>query len=254
MKNIPKVSIILPTYKGKYIQQSIDNCLNQTYKNIELIIVDDASFDEKLDEIINSYDNKKIKFIKHKENKKLPETLNTGFSNATGNYLTWTSDDNYYDSQAIEILVNFLETHSKIDFVYTNYYEIDENEKILNKKEVLSSENLIYHNCIGPCFLFRKKVYESIGFFNKDFFGAEDYDYWVRVYKNHFKMKKIDNFLYYYRLHKNSMTNQYSSIISLNTQKIIKKYFPLKSIKTKIHLTKMFLKKVFNCFFPLKNN
>jgi len=72
-----KVSIVLPTYNGaKYIRQSIDSCLNQTYKNIELIIVNDGSTDG-TPEIIRSYEDGRIKYLTHEKNKGLPHALNT---------------------------------------------------------------------------------------------------------------------------------------------------------------------------------
>src|SRR3990170_3452478 len=108
----PKVSIVLPTYNGeKYIRQSIDSCLNQTHENIELIIVDDCSIDN-TPEIIKSYKDSRVKSLRHDQNKFLPHALNTGFSNATGEYLTWTSDDNYYAKEAIEKMVSFLKNRN----------------------------------------------------------------------------------------------------------------------------------------------
>ena len=104
----PKVSIVLPTYNGaKYIRQCINSCLNQTYNNIELIIVDDGSKDETPD-IIKSYKDERIKYIMHARNLGLPYALNTGFRNAVGEYLTWTSDDNYYTKKAIETMLSFI--------------------------------------------------------------------------------------------------------------------------------------------------
>ncbi len=132
-QNKPLVSIILPTYNGeKYIKKSIESCLNQTYPNIELIIVNDASKDNTA-VIVKSFKDSKIKYIKHKYNMGLPNSLNTGFTNAKGNYLTWTSDDNFYDKKAIEKMLNFLKK-KKCSFVYCDMYKFDEKNplKLLN--------------------------------------------------------------------------------------------------------------------------
>lgn len=100
-ENSPKVSIVLPTYNGaRYLRQSIDSCLGQTYRNLELIVVDDASTDT-TPEIIRSYQDPRIRVIRHEKSKMLPESLNTGFRAVSGDYLTWTSDDNYYVPEAI---------------------------------------------------------------------------------------------------------------------------------------------------------
>lgn len=92
------ISIVLPIYNGeKYMKQSIDSVINQTYANWELLIVDDGSTDNTA-AIAREYAEKdnRIKYYKNPQNMRLPKTLNRGFSLATGDYLTWTSDDNYY--------------------------------------------------------------------------------------------------------------------------------------------------------------
>jgi glycosyltransferase involved in cell wall biosynthesis len=206
-----KVSIILPTHNGaKFIRSSIDSCLNQTYKNIEVVIVDDASTD-KTAEIISSYTDKRIHIIRHPVNKKLPAALNTGFAASCGEYLTWTSDDNYFAPHAIKTMADFLESHAPVSFVYANYYSIDSNGMIIAETRVEHPRELFYRNCIGGCFLYRRKVYEAIGAYDTDSFLEEDYDYWFRVRKR-FKMKNIPAFLYYFRTHDSSLTSRYPEI------------------------------------------
>jgi len=205
-KNLPKVSIVLPTYNGyKYIRQSIDSCLNQTYKNIELIIVDDCSTDE-TPEIIKSYKDKRIKCVRHKKNKGLPCALNTGFANATGDYLTWTSDDNFYTEKAIEKMLIFL-NKSNVDLVYTDYFnyltEID--KKILVK--LPDKLDLKKGNLVGPCFLYTRRVYENIGNYNAKYVLVEDYEYWIRVCKKKYSSAHYPYSLYIYRCHSNALTN-----------------------------------------------
>lgn len=205
-KNSSKVSIILPTYNGyKYIRQSIDSCLNQTYKNIELIIVDDGSTD-KTSEIIKSFKDNRIKYIKHKKNKGLPHALNTGFANAKGDYLTWTSDDNFYTEKAIEEMLIFL-NKSNIDLVYTDYFnyltEID--KKILVK--LPDKLDLKKGNLVGPCFLYTRRVYENIGNYNAKYVLVEDYEYWIRVCKKKYSSAHYPYPLYIYRCHSNALTN-----------------------------------------------
>ena len=201
----PKVSIVLPTHNGaKYIQQSIDSCLNQTYKNIELIIVDDGSTDE-TPEIIKSYEDKRIKCLMHEKNKGLPHAINTGFASATGEYLTWTSDDNCYTEKALEKMLSFVRAKD-CSFVYCDFYRFnDENPSKLNTvrlPDVLALEN---HNDVGACFLYAKKVKEVIGDYDPDTELAEDYDYWIRVSKE-FSMCHLAKTLYFYREYVKSLS------------------------------------------------
>ena len=105
---MPKVSIVLPTYNGSaFITEAIDSILNQTFSDFELIIVNDCSTDNTF-QLCKDYaqKDKRIKLISNSTNLKLPASLNVGFSYATGEYFTWTSDDNYYKDNAIEKMVN----------------------------------------------------------------------------------------------------------------------------------------------------
>lgn len=199
-----KVSIVLPTYNGaEYIRQSIDSCLNQTYKNIELIIVDDGSTD-KTHEIVKSYRDKRIKFIQHKKNNGLPNALNTGFANAIGDYLTWTSDDNFYVKEALEKMLSFLKAKN-CDFVYCDYNIIkDDNLSNQNLNKLSANVRLENANHIGPCFLYSKRVKKIIGNYDPDTELAEDYDYWIRVSKK-FTMFHLNQPLYFFREHKESL-------------------------------------------------
>jgi len=220
-ESLPRVSIVLPTYNGaKYIRKSVDSCLNQTYKNIELIIVDDASIDETRD-IIKSYKDNRIKYIKNEENLGLSKSLNKGFSQSSGEYLTWTSDDNFYSEEAIGLMAEKLNIYKKIDFVYADYYIIDENGNFVRKINVGPIKELDRTNCIGPCFLYRRKIYEKIGDFNPEIVVVEDYEYWLRV-REKFRMKRINSYLYYYRQHKESLSNKYGLEITEDINEIIR--------------------------------
>src|SRR5690606_22425727 len=117
MNESPFVSIVLPTYNGaRYLAQSIESCINQTYTQWELIIVDDASTDD-TPAIISHYVqlDSRIRTVRHSTNRKLPAALNTGFDMARGEYFTWTSDDNYYRPEALGVMVAFLESRADVD-------------------------------------------------------------------------------------------------------------------------------------------
>ena len=222
-----KVSIILPTYNGdRYIREAIDSCLDQIYKNIELIIVDDGSSD-KISKIVVSYHDERIRYLRHERNLGQARALNTGFSNASGEYLTWTSDDNIYFPQAIGSMVEALEKNKKIDHVYANYYEIDEKGKILQSVSVGPPRSLRKVNRLGLCFLYRKKVYERLGGYDPEAFLVEDYEYWLRIYYNRFCMKRLNKYLYYFRVHKDSLTGRHDAgEVEKQAQKVRDKYIP----------------------------
>src|SRR5438034_11794938 len=94
------ITIVLPTHNGaKYLRESIESCLGQTYHNLELVVVDDASSDATPD-VIAEYSDPRLISVRHGQNRGLPEALNTGFAHSRGHYLTWTSDDNRYAPEA----------------------------------------------------------------------------------------------------------------------------------------------------------
>lgn len=223
-----KISIIMPTYNGiSHIRESIESCLSQTYKNIELIIVDDGSIED-VKSIAESFNDGRIKYFKHCKNLGLPVALNTGFKEATGGFLTWTSDDNRYKPETLETMLSYLKKNKNADFVYTDFYLIEEDGKIRQRYYAPPPERLKHSSCIGPSFLYRRTVYEKLGGYNPDFFLAEDYDYYLRIYTN-FKMARISEPLYYYRMHNNSLTEKYGEYMVERVCNEIKRKILLRS-------------------------
>ena len=220
------VSIVLPVYNGeKYIAKSIESVLAQTYSNIELIIVNDCSTDSTL-EIINHYkaNDSRIKIVNNIKNQRLPKSLNIGFSEASGEYFSWTSDDNMYKENAIEKMVSCLETNNA-DFVNANYSNIDENDNIIKSVYTLADINkLMFGNNIGACFLYTKSIAKKVGEYDANLFLAEDYDYWIRIGR-HGKMCHIDDDLYLYRWHEQSLTQTKCKQVCLQSVKTIEKHF-----------------------------
>ncbi len=204
----PLVSIVLPTYNGaRYLREAIESCLAQTYGNWELIVVDDCSQDA-TPHIIAEYmePDPRIRSIRHESNKKLPRALNTGHAAARGEYLTWTSDDNRLLPSAIEELTGYLEQHPEIGLVYADAQLIDEAGCRVREYPSHPASNLAYMNAVGPCFLYRRAVYQTVGSYNPGLFLAEDYDYWLRIYRR-FEIARLPRTLYEYRWHGQSLTN-----------------------------------------------
>lgn len=201
------VSIVLPVYNGeKYLAQSIESVLNQTYKNIELIIVNDCSTDSS-ESIILKYKeiDTRIVYLKNEVNSKLPQSLNNGFSVARGDYFTWTSDDNIFHNNAIEVMVEYLKNNNNISLVYCDYRVIDEDGNFCYDVNVENKQYLIFRNVIGACFLYSSYAANKIGNYNVNYFLVEDYEYWLRI-NLYFDILPIHICLYDYRLHKNSLT------------------------------------------------
>ncbi|MDU0457377.1 MAG: glycosyltransferase family 2 protein [Geobacteraceae bacterium] len=204
---LPVISIVLPTFNGsRYLEESVESCLNQSFTNWELIIVDDASNDS-TPQIIDKYIAKdcRIRSVRHVSNRKLPAALNTGFNLARGTYFTWTSDDNCYKPNALEVMITALSKDVTAAGVYAAYELIDEHGKWLASESAVDQKHLVLGNFVGPCFLYSRSIAEKIGCYDEELFLVEDYDYWLRVSRSN-RMIPLKDSLYIYRTHSRSLT------------------------------------------------
>ena len=209
MSNLLLVSIVLPTHNGQqFLAQSIRSCLEQTYRLWELVVVDDGSTDS-TPQILTGFEaqDSRIRVIRHAENSLLPAALNTGMKAAQGDLLTWTSDDNGYQPEAIERMVRVLEKAPDVDIVYTDFTRIDAAGQPLSTVKAPPIERLAFHNCVGPCFLYRRAVHERLCGYAEELFLAEDYDFWLRA-AQFFHFEPLHEDLYLYREHKGSLSAQ----------------------------------------------
>ncbi len=225
---MPKVSIVLPTYNGeKYLKQSIESILMQTYKDWELIIVNDCSTDG-TQQIIDSYAKKdaRIRTITNAVNEKLPESLNIGFREAKGDYYTWTSDDNEYLPKAIETMLKYMEQNKTTPLVCTRCNIIDENGEVQEQTSGYSKRDMLINNCVGACFLYRREAAEKVGQYNRKKFLVEDYDYWLRILFAYNQIGAINGIYYRYRQHGGSLTGKRKAEIQRQLLLLHREYFP----------------------------
>lgn len=241
------ISIILPVYNGeRYLAESIESILNQSYQNLELIIVDDCSTDS-TKSIILSYaeQDERIIYLRNDTNLKLPASLNRGFRQARGEYWTWTSDDNLYMPTAIERMAKFLNLHPKAALVYCDYDEIDEDGAVIRRRIVEEPDILLYRNVVGACFLYRREAAEVAGAYDTSRFLVEDYEYWLRIYLS-FSIAALHECFYQYRWHKGSLTSTRKAEVQAAVDKLHLDYLP---IFEKKHLRKELLFPYFEYLF-----
>jgi glycosyltransferase involved in cell wall biosynthesis len=135
----------------------------------------------------------------------LPTALNTGFERATGDYLTWTSDDNLFLPQAVEKMVRFAQAGHH-PFVFCDYYRFHGDDACLGTTlvELPDDPRLDKDNYIGYCFLYSRAVRDRVGDYDPNARLAEDYDYWIRVSKQ-FRLAHLNEPLYLTRFHDKSL-------------------------------------------------
>jgi len=206
------VSIVIPCYGGaKYLPFAIESCLRQTYKELEIIVVDDASPDDcaEIARRYVAYDSR-VRVIERQENGGVSKAFNTGFEAARGDYFTRLAQDDVFREDAIERMVSFLASSPNLAFIYCDLQVIDAQGAIVGYQRVPTSENALrFRNDIGLCVMWRRLVWETLGGFSSEFDTAEDFEYWLHV-ADQFNIGRCpDCAPMYVRTHSEAGTNRY---------------------------------------------
>ena len=211
-----KVSVIIPAYnRVEYINQTVDSVLAQSYKNIELIVIDDGSTDstyEKLEEY-----GEKINLLTHTGhiNKGQSASINLGLEKANGKYVAILDSDDFWEPKKLEIQVAFLEAHADIGLIYCNGYGVDaEGKRYYDFYNQDPNEQNDPNRVLLDCYillpqnsLVRKSVYDQVGFFNEEYRSAQDHDMLIRIAEV-CKFAYLPEYVFNYRRHESSISAQ----------------------------------------------
>lgn len=223
-----KVSIIIPFYNCEYIDKAIDSALEQTYRNIEVIVVNDGStsFAEKIVPYYNS-----IRYIEQ-SNKGTAGALNTGIKAATGDYFTWLSADDIYTKDKVEKQVAFLEKNKAV-IGYTSYKLIDNNGDLTSGSIGVSFPSrldFLRHlkkGCAinGCTVMVDMQLLRELNGFDESLPYTHDYDLWVRIAERH-HFAYLDECLVYYRVHNEMGTKKFPEAIRAELANVRRKHRP----------------------------
>lgn len=216
-ETMPLVSVLLPVFNGEeYIEQTISSILNQSYSNFELIIINDCSIDQ-TENIVQSFDDDRIRYYKHAENLRLIATLNEGLELSRGKYIARIDADDIAHCERLKKQVEFLEQNQEYVLVGTNVGLIkhnlitDEVIKYYAENNDLRFAMCFYCPFIHPSIMMRNSVIQSNNLkFNKEFLHAEDYDFWTRLSK-YGMIANLDCVLTYYRIHENQISTRFKN-------------------------------------------
>lgn len=234
------VSIILTTYNRAYIlPRTLDNLMEQTYSNIEIIIIEDCS-DDKTSEVVKSYitSGKKkfpLKYYRNSKNLGLPGARNIGIRHAKGKYITFMDDDDLILPQKTELQVRKLQaTNTKV--CYCGMLWVDSGKVV--KKGITMNPKVAMENGNAVTALYHKTVFDEIGGFDEKFrYSFEDGEFLVRLNKE-FESCFVKDDLYIHHYYENQMTSGTNASIK-GLSAIIEKH---KSILTRTELSAMYLK------------
>jgi len=194
----------------KYIAQSIQSLIDQTFTDFELILIDDKSND-KTKSIIEQFSikDKRILPVYNNINKGLTKNLNRAIADSKGKYIARMDADDISYLTRLEEQFNFLENHPSIDLVGTSSHEIDKNGDFINKRIVpekhedivslLPKANPITHSTV----MFRKKSFAKVNFYNESYKTTQDYELWFRAIGAGLKFHNLQNILLKYRMDEN---------------------------------------------------
>ena len=231
-KNSPLVSVIIPCYNTeKYVEQAVRSIMNQTYKNLEIILTDDCSTDgtftilQKLAE-----EDSRIKLNRNETNLKIVKTLNNMILQATGKYIARMDADDISLPERIEKQVDFLEQNSDFSFCGSNAFLIDESGKKKGKTllPVDADENRyflkFYSTFFHPTVMIRSEIYKQ-NLYDENFLYGEDYELWCRlIFEENLKGFNLKERLFLYRIFNNQSSEKHRKEQNDSSAKIFDKY------------------------------
>lgn len=211
----PRVSVVMPVYNAeKYLREAIDSILNQTFKNFEFVVVNDASTDSSKS-ILESY-GRALSVFEHPSRMGVSTSLNLGVMHSLGEYVARMDADDMSHEKRLEVQVRFMDNNRDLFVLGGRFLSMSEDMKSIvweNKVELDHDEikkTLKERNCMGhPTVMIRRKLFEKIGGYDESPARrhVEDYDLWVRAIPR-FKFANLPGNLLMHRVHQGQVTLQ----------------------------------------------
>lgn len=226
--SVPSITVLMPVYNGeKYLREAIDSILQQTFADFELLIINDGSTD-KSEEIILSYSDSRISYVKSEKNIKLIATLNKGIELAQGKYIARMDADDVSLPHRLQIQFDFMEQNSGVAVCGSWFKVLGDGGKEVkyfsNHDEIMMKMLYQCHLC-HPTVIMRKSILENfVVKFDARFLHAEDYEFFTRIGEK-FKLANIQEVLLSYRHHEQSVSFQNKQTQEANSLIIKKRLF-----------------------------
>lgn len=203
--NKPLFSILIANYNnGKYFDDCYQSIIDQTYKNWEAIIVDDASTDDSVSLIKKTIgDDKRFKLICNSENKRTGYTKRKLAELAAGEICAYLDPDDAFTTDALSAMVDEHIKYPKAALIYSNHYYCDENLSIKSKsttKQVVNGDPFIFGDDISPLWTYKNNLYKKTEGINSYLLRAVDKDMILKLYETG-DCVYLDKYLYKYRIH-----------------------------------------------------
>ncbi|MFH0895762.1 MAG: glycosyltransferase [Bacteroidota bacterium] len=209
----PLVSVIIPAYNAsRYIRETLESVIHQTYSNWEIIVVDDGSTDQTKEIVLSLTEADPRIHYYFQKNTGVSVARNTGFNNSKGDIIAFLDADDLWLPENLEKKISLFSTSDSVVAVHSPVQFIDENSKVQNT--ILSGKTgnclknlLLWEGCTVPgpsSILFRRNVIDICGEFDPSLSLSADQDYFIRV-AYRFPFHAIDQVLVHYRVHSQNM-------------------------------------------------
>lgn len=213
-KSNPDVSVVMPVYNSaRYLPLAIESILNQTYRNFELIIVDDGSTDSSYRLISKKAEkDKRIIILRNKTNIGICQSLNKGLKQARGKYIARMDGDDWSYPDRLETQLTFMKSHADVVLCGSAIEVCDENLKVKNQRRYPLKDNKIREKILRlnpfahPAVMYLKEAVIKAGGYNEKLILVEDYDLYFRL-GNIGKFANLSDTLLKLRLRKDSISN-----------------------------------------------
>lgn len=217
--NNPLITVYLVNHNYcHYVEQAVESVLGQTFKNFELIIIDDGSTDNSRSTLEKYLDHDDIAVI-FQQNQGLTVTNNIALRAARGRYIMRLDADDYLDENALMVLSGILERNPDVGLVFPDYFEVSEDGTILEVVRRHNFDEVSLHDqpAHGACTMIRRNCLLEMGGYDTDFQCQDGYDLWVRFIEN-YKVQNVNLPLFFYRQHGNSLSSNEHRILSTRAQ------------------------------------
>lgn len=224
----PKVSVITVCYNAEeFIENAINSVLNQTYENIEYIIIDGASTDNTVS-IINKYKSQIAFFLSEPDNG-MYEAMNKGIKTATGDILYFlNSDDVFYDEYIVKNVVKMFQRNNDVELIYGPIIIRDPttNESFIKPHDYITKSFFIYNAICQQGIFYKANVFNKCGQFDTTYKIVGDYEWVLRAfYKYNIKRQYYESIIAIFRNGGMSNSDEFSSLHNIERQKVMKDYF-----------------------------
>jgi glycosyltransferase involved in cell wall biosynthesis len=200
MRTNPKISVLVPMFNGeRYIEEALLSILNQDYKPLEIIVVDDGSIDKSA-QIVKQFSS--VRYV-YQDNKGPVCSRNRALLLATGQYISFLDSDDIMVSGFLFKCADFLNKNKNVAIVegrFQHLFQVNESSRFITKSTP-------YYHCFLGTSLYRKTVFDVVGAFDERLTFGDDADWFIRAWEKNVKKERLDITAIFYRKHQSNLTN-----------------------------------------------